>query len=246
MIEKLHMKYSLFFSFLILASAGFSQAYQPALTQSNEFNVFLKAGGGGTAAFKTSLASEDGTSQFFLPDWESGEVITINNQIFYDGLVFAYDKVRQELFIRKKDSSDILTGNKEEIKSFSLKDGNQGQYHFINSKMYTAKKPEVYYQQLVYDSAKLSLLKLNSCTFVRADPTDMMKQKQGAAKDAFVDSYSYYIVKGNNEPHPVQLKNKSVKKTLTDLNVSPDAYLNEHPGQIDEDYLIAMIKKLNQ
>jgi hypothetical protein len=89
-------------------------------------------------------------------------------------------------------------------------------------------------------------LKYIKGTFVKADKNDMMKQKDGDIYDAFIDKVTYYISKGNGELQPVQLKTKALKKTFADLNINIDNYISQHPGSIDEDYLISLVTELNR
>jgi hypothetical protein len=183
-------------------------------------------------------------SQFFLPDWSKGEIALISKEVFSNGILLTYDKVRQELFIKQQDAPDILLGTKEEINTFSLKDAGK-EYHFINSSVFSKEKPEVFYQVLVSDPTKITLLKYTKGTFVKADKNDMMKQKDGDIYDSFVDKVTYYVSKGNGELQPVQLKTKALKKTFADLNINIDNYINQHPGSIDEDFLISLVTELN-
>ncbi len=74
----------------------------------------------------------------------------------------------------------------------------------------------------------------------------MMKQKEGDIYDSFVDKVTYYVSKANGELQPIQLKTKALKKTFTDLNINIDNYINEHPGSVDEDYLISLVMELNK
>ena len=204
-------------SFLLVSIFSFIYgAGQPATTSnamSQEFIALTKMGGGGVTAFQSYSSNQVDGSQFFLPDWHKGEVVTNNKDVFNQGFQFVYDKVRQELFIRQKDSALILTGNKEDIKFFKLKNaGNE--YLFVNSAMYTDTKPVFFYQVLVSDSSRFTLLKYNKTKFVKADRTDMMKERDGNVYDAFVDENTYYIVKGKSGPEPVQLKTKAVRKVF--------------------------------
>jgi hypothetical protein len=238
-----HIKYSLLFLFLFLSmTTVFSQAM---LTNSHEFDQFQRAGGGGISAFKTNFASDADGSQFFLPDWGTGDVVLNNNIVFSSGMLFNYDKVRQELFIKQTDSSLVLLGNKEDIKGFSLMDAGK-EFNFVNSSVYSKKKPEFFYQVLLADSSRLTLLKYTKGTFVKADHTDMMKQREGKVNDAFVDKVTYYISKQNGNPEEIQLKSKSVKKTFADININIDKYISDHPGSVDEDYLVSMVTELNK
>jgi hypothetical protein len=219
----------------------------PALNSGNEFDIYQKSGGGGIDAFKTGGYGGDVKGNpFFLTDWSKGEVVTTRREVYGDDLQFVYDKVRQELFVRKKDAEPILLTNKDEIKSFSLTDEKNIQYNFINSKYFTEERPEVFYQVLVYDSSKLSLFKYIKTTFVRNNPSDMMKQKEGDVYDEFVDKNIYCLKMGKDELKTIQLKSKSIKKVLEEFQFNAETYLSSHPEQLDEKYLIELIKSLNQ
>ena len=112
------MKAFLLPALLITASTAFSQ------TNSNvnqEFTTLSKYGVGGTTAFQSFKSTQIDGNQFFLPDWEKGEVTTTSKETFAKNLLFVYDKVRQELFIKQRDSSLVLLGNKPDIISFNVK-----------------------------------------------------------------------------------------------------------------------------
>jgi hypothetical protein len=226
---------------------GFSQTGSNSITMSNEFAMLAAHGGTGSnfSTFQSYSSNQVNGSQFFLPDWTKGEIVLNSKEEFKNGILLAYDKVRQELFIKQQDAPDILLGTKEEINTFSLKDAGR-EYHFINSSVYSTAKPEVFYQVLVSDPSKLTLLKYTKGTFVKADKNDMMKQKEGDIYDSFVDKVTYYLSKGNGELQQLQLKTKALKKTFTDLNINIDNYANEHPGSVDEDYLISLVMDLNR
>ncbi len=200
----------------------------------------------GFSAYQNYTSGQINGSQFFLPAWSKGEVVTIHKEVYNEDLQFLYDKVRQEIFIRKKDSALVLLANKDEIVSFSLKDEEGKQYNFVNSKLFTDETPQIFYQVLVYDSTKLSLLKYIKTTLVKADYHDMMKVKEGEVDDAFVDKDIYYIIKPDGVLQPVKLKIKSVKKVFSELNIPYQKYMNEHYQSVNEEYLINMVKELNR
>jgi hypothetical protein len=237
-------------AFILCSTTLYSQSGTTAVAMGQEFAELAAHGGlsgKGFAAFQSYKSDQVKGSQFFLPDWSRGEVVTIRNEIYYESLQFIYDKVRQELFVRKKDSTMILLTNKDEVKSFSLKNDQNEQFNFINSKFYTEDRPEVFYQILVYDSARLSLFKYIRTALEKADMRDMLKVKEGDIDDAYVDKNTYYILKPKSALTPVQLKTKSLKKSFEELGVKIDPYLKDHPqGIIDEEYLIGMVKALNR
>lgn len=245
------MRTNIILPLLIFSTATLhSQSGTTAVAMGQEFAELAAHGGlsgKGFAAFQSYSSNQVNGSQFFLTDWSGGEVVTIRKEIYNEGLQFIYDKVRQELYVRQKDSSLILLTNKDEIKSFSLKNEFNEQFNFVNSKFFTDERPEVFYQILINDSTNLTLLKYIKTTLVKADMRDLMKVKEGDINDAFVDKNTYYIVNSKGELTTVQLKSKSLKKAFAELGLDAEPYLKDHPqGIIDEDYLIEMIKRFNQ
>ena len=238
------MKYHIPLFILLFPAVIFCQNSATSVSIHQEFATMATIHDNSSSLQTFSTNQVEG-SQFFLPEWQKGELALDNNEIFNTNIYFAYDKVRQELFIRQKDSTTILLGDKDRIKSFSLKTDTK-QYNFITSTRFTDAKPVVFYQLLVDDSAKLTLLKYTSASFVHADRTDMMQMKEGNIYDAYVDKYTYYIVKGNVNPQPVALKLKSIKEVLSDLGLNANKYIHDHYGPVNEDYLIELVKSLNQ
>lgn len=242
------MKNKIILGVLLLSSiSARPQAATNTTGMSNEFAMLAAHGGSPTsfATFQTYSNNQVEGTQFFISDWRKGEIVMNNKEIFNSGIQLAYDKVRQELFIKQEGTPDVLLGTKEDINSFTLMDaGNK--YNFVNSSTYSKIKPDVFYQVLVADPSKLTLLKYTKGTFVKADKTDMMKQTAGDIYDAFVDKITYYVSQGNGEPRELQFKTKALKKTFTELNINVDKYISEHPGSIDEDYLVNMLTDLNK
>jgi hypothetical protein len=232
---------------LILSSAALS-AQVTNVAMGQEFAELAAHQGyasNGFSAYQNYTSGQINGNQFFLPDWSKGEVVTIHKEVYNEPLQFLYDKVRQEIFMRKKDSALILLANKDEVASFSLKDDQGKQYNFVNSKMFTDETPEVFYQVLVYDSAKISLLKYIKTILMKADYHDMMKVNDREVNDAFVDKYIYYIVKADGILQPVELKNKSVKKVFGEMNMPYENYMKIHYEPVNEEYLVNMVKELN-
>ncbi|HZZ74324.1 MAG TPA: hypothetical protein VFE04_00280 [Puia sp.] len=241
-------KSSIILPALILSSAALS-AQVTNVAMGQEFQELAAHQGyasNGFSAYQNYTSGVINGSQFFLPAWSSGEVVTVHKEVYNEPLQFLYDKVRQEIFIRKKDSALVLLANKDEIASFSLKDDQGKQYNFVNSKQFTDETPEVFYQVLVFNSTKLTLLKYIKTTLVKADYHDMMKIKEGEVDDSFVDKNIYYIVKADGVLQPVELKNKSIKKVFGELNLPYEKYMNDHYQPVNEDYLIDMVKQMNQ
>jgi len=62
-------------------------------------------------------------NQFYSSGWVTGRVTNTRNEVFANGYLFLYDKVRQLLFIKERDSSDIFLSDKNKIRSFTLNTG---------------------------------------------------------------------------------------------------------------------------
>src|SRR5579864_1747279 len=109
------------FQALFLSSASLS-AQVTNVAMGQEFAELAAHQGyasNGFSAYQNYTSGEINGNQFFLPGWSKGEVVTIHKEVYNEDLQFLYDKVRQEIFIRKKDSALVLLANKDEIQSFS-------------------------------------------------------------------------------------------------------------------------------
>ena len=73
----------------------------------------------------------------------------------------------------------------------------------------------------------------------------MIAQRDGQVYDAFVDKYTYYIVKAGSDPVTLPLKMKSLKNVLNEEHINADKYLSSHSGRVDENYLMDMVNSLN-
>lgn len=243
------MKKAIIFPALIMSAAALN-AQTSNVAMGQEFAELAAHGGlsgKGFASFQQYTSGEEHGSQFFFPEWTNGEVITTRKEVFNEGMQFVYDKVNQELYIRKKDSSLVLQTNKDEIQSFSLKGDDKVQYNFVNSKLFNDEKPQVFYQVLVYDSSRYTLLKYIKTKFVKAPMTEMMNEREGNVYDGYVDKYVYFIVKPDDLIlHPVILTAKNIKKVFGELEIPYEVYMNVHPELIDEEYLVKMVSQLNK
>ena len=102
-----------------------------------------------SSAFQSYASNQVNGSQFFIPNWKPGEVVLIDKESFKEGMMFSYDKVRQELFIRLKDSAAILQGTKEQIYSFSL-DGQTGKNTILSIRHFLPMKPRKFFTRCWY------------------------------------------------------------------------------------------------
>src|SRR5579864_1658238 len=118
--EKDHMKNKISLVILLFSSMSvFSQAGTNSTGISNEFAMLAAHGGSPTSfsTFQTYSNNQVEGTQFFISDWRMGEVVMNNKQVYNSGIMLAYDKVRQELFIKQENATGILLGSKDEINS---------------------------------------------------------------------------------------------------------------------------------
>src|SRR5450631_2585751 len=95
----IHMRYPIYFGlFLLFTSTVYAQNGTTGIAMGQEFSELAAHGGlsgKGFAAFQSYSSTDVRGSQFFFPDWTSGELVTNRKEVFNTGLQFLYDKVRQ-------------------------------------------------------------------------------------------------------------------------------------------------------
>jgi len=89
--------------FLFSTINAFSQAGSNSIAMGNEFAMLAAHGGSATSfsTFQSYSNNQVNGSQFFLADWSKGEIALNSKEVFNNGIMLAYDKVRQELFIKQ-------------------------------------------------------------------------------------------------------------------------------------------------
>ncbi len=230
------------FTFSFIAAYAFSQITSVGI--SNEFKRISSFGSrqSGFEGLQTYSNHSVKGSQFFNEDWSEGSVISVNRDVISTNYLFLYDKVRQELFIRPKDTTYIILADKNQIASF-----------IINSD-----RPHTFYQAYIYDpnqkgsffevvakNDKYTLLKLIKTTFVKSNPNDLEKAKQGDFQDEFVDHITYYVYH-DNKTEKINLNEHSIRKALKDEQSKVDSFFNLHSNNmIDDQLLINLINSLN-
>ena len=180
------------------------------------------------------------TGSQFYSNWSAGTVTTANNEVV-SNYSLLYDKVRQELFIRAKDSTQIVLADKKQLKSFSLMLDKPHQ--FVKASTYDPKQADNFFEVLV--PGNYTLLKLTKTNFEKADYNDMLKVKQGDMSDAFVDNVTYYIYHSGTL-EKTGLKEKAILKSLPDQAAKVENYLTQHDNEeFTEQLLIGLVSSLN-
>jgi hypothetical protein len=239
------MKPVLFLSFLILASSfAYSQDVSNQMT--DDFKDISKYGsrGSGFESFQTYHSGNVEGSQFFSPSWTTGTVTMINNQQFASRYLFLFDKVRQELFVKIKDSPIVIQADKDQIGSFTLLTDRV--HSFVAAATLDPSNKGNFFEVLVKDNKGYSLFKLVKTKFIRADQhRDIETQAMGEVTDSFQDQVSYYIIR-NGVVQTVALRKNNISKALSNEKDKVSAYFDKRSDSpIDESFLIGLIEYIN-
>jgi hypothetical protein len=230
---------------LLVCSFFFGVTYSQvsSVGMKNEFKEFASMGriqaGEGLQTYSSGNVKG---SQFFSETWSTGSVTGVNKVVFSNNYLFLYDKVRQELFIRPKDTDLIVLVDKSQILSFTI---NTDKAHlFYRASMYDPSQEGNFVEVLVQND-KYSLLKVTKTNFVPANPNDMEKVKQGEFQDEFVDHVNYYIF-SNNKIEKVNLSEYGIRKVTKPEKTKVDDFFSLHSNdEVDERLLINLINSLN-
>ncbi len=180
-------------------------------------------------------------NQFSTETWSLGSVTTMDKQVISDYL-FLYDKVRQELFLKAKDTDLVVLADKNQITSFTINSDKPHTYY--HAELYDQQQAGSFFEQLVQNN-KYTLLKLTKTTFEKANLNDMEKVKQGIFNDAFIDYITYYIY-SNNKAEKVALNQHSINRTLKDSRTKTDDFFTLHQNdEVNEQLLISLINYVN-
>jgi hypothetical protein len=229
-----------------LAYCAVASAQIVADDMNDEFKEISKYGSrqSGFEGFQTYHSGHVEGNQFFNPTWSTGSVTTISNEQFGKNYMFLYDKVRQELFLKWKDSSFVLLADKNMITGFTL---NTDRTHsFVAAGAYDPANKGNFFEVLLKSDKGYSLYKLTKTKFVKADERDMEKQKLGDIYDTFVDEITYYLVKDSVVKTLALRKNSVLKALPPPLKDKVSTFFNQHSGgPLDEELLIGAIEFLN-
>ncbi len=230
---------ALFTGLLLISLATFSQVESAQIGA--EFKEVAKSTG--LNGIQSYSSGEVKGSQFFYPSWAHGTVTTIHNEVIGKDYSFLYDKVRQQLFIKWKDSSAILLAEKDQTKGFTL---NTDKVHsFMSASVYDPSDKVNFFEVLAGNNQGYSLLKLTKAKFVKADQTDIIKMKDGDNYDEFIDEITYYISNKSGIPQPITFKAKSIEKAFPALKQKVEDYYNQNDNATSDSFLIGLVQSLN-
>jgi hypothetical protein len=231
------------FTSLLSCSVTYSQIVTDDMA--DEFKEVSKFGSrqSGFEAIGTYHSGNVEGSQFFSPSWTTGTVTNISNEQFGKNYLFLYDKVRQELFMKLKDSSVVLLADKNQISSFTV--NTDKTHNFVAAGTYDPSNKGNFFEVLVKNDKGYSLFKLTKCKFVKADERDMEKQRLGEVYDSFQDQVTYYIFK-DGVVQTVALRKNNILKVLSPVRDRVSGYFDQHSDSaIDEGFLLGAVQYIN-
>jgi hypothetical protein len=228
--------------FILLLVIGFSKK---AITQGNVFqnNTVIV----GTVRSSLPTYKENGEYEgnpFFSKDWVKGSVKTTDNQEFSNKLLFMYDKFTGYLYLKKQDSDTTMVDDKSKIYSFSLVTDKP--HIFIRSELFSADYPGKFFEVLVLDDKRYSLLKYTEAVYEKPRTAKAAEKTVTIAPGRFTDNVTYFI-SFNKVLQPVELKKKSFVKSLDPNDAAKaEAYIKNNYGDFDESYIINMLDDINE
>jgi hypothetical protein len=194
-----------------------------------------------TTAISTFGSGDVKGSRYLFLSWTPGSVTDQNNVIYSKEYTFNFDKIDHELYARYNLQGNIsIIVDKSKVKRFTI-----GAENFINSSLINPKEPGLFYQVLVEDSSKISLYKLTKTKFVRANPSDMTNVKTGNFSSEFVDGITYYVLIGK-DLSKINLTANNIRKVLKTQSEKVSSYYELNSSKdVDEEFLIELVKYLN-
>jgi hypothetical protein len=181
-------------------------------------------------------------SQFFNDSWTSGSVTGSNRETISINYLFLYDKVRQDLYIRPKDTNLIILADKNQVVSFVI---NTDKPHlFNNASIYDPNQKGNFFEMLV-ENDNYTFLKLTQATFKKADPNDMEKVKNGEFQDEFVDHVTYYLYH-NNKAEKIKLNEPALRKAFKEQQAKVDDFFSTNSNsEVNEQLAINLVNTIN-
>jgi hypothetical protein len=182
---------------------------------------------------------------YFSKDWIQGSVTTKDNQAFGQGLVFMYSKVDGRLFFKKTDSAVIMQADPSKISTFTLITDKP--HTFIHGDFFSADYRDKFFEVLVLNEKKYSLVKLTTASFVENSgaATAQSMTHTDDLGGSYTDKVKYYIFK-NGQQTPVDLKKKSFQNALSADKDKVEKYFKEHSGNFNEAAAVSLITEINE
>lgn len=191
-------------------------------------------------AFTTKEATKG--SRYFMNKWMKGKVTGFNGKALdNNSLWFCYDKIAHDLIVTA-DKQSVMEIENSQIQAFELTD-DASVYHF---KKVPLLGDSLFFQPLVEDPARYSLYKQIKTGFIRANYHTDGLTESGNRYDEYKDEALFYIIFPDRKTSKqILLKKKSVREAFAN-NPEAEKFLAQHRhDDVDESFLIALVKYLN-
>jgi hypothetical protein len=188
-----------------------------------------------------SFASKEETvgSRFFFGKWVGGSVTNMKDSLFEKpGYLFNYDKISGSLLLTE-DKKTILELDKDQIKSFTLKDAGKN-YFFERCEI---NNNQEFFEPIVKNASRYSLYNSLKTKFVKSNYYTDGIAEGGNKYDEYVDEWTYYVIlPGQKDLRKIDLKKKTIRQALIADQVKVDAYFSTHKVQtMNEEFLKDLI-----
>jgi hypothetical protein len=181
--------------------------------------------------------------RYFFGKWVGGSVTNMKDSLFEKpGYLFNFDKISSSLLLTE-DKKIILELDKDQIKSFTLRD--EGKNYFFER--LEINHNQEFFEPIVKNTSKYSLYKSLKTKFVKSNYYTDGIAESGNKYDEYVDEWTYYIIlPGQKDFRKIDFKKKTILQALTTEEVKVDAYFSAHKNQmIDEELLKNLILYLD-
>lgn len=201
----------------------------------------------GYETIQTYSSNEIKGSQFFYPTWVSGSITTVNKEIISDNYLFVFDRVRQQLFIKQKNSDTVLIADKSQIISFTL---NTDKKHvFVPDVQFNKSAKDIsFYEVMEQNENGYSFFKFENTRLVKVDPNDMVRVKNGDMSDEFVNTTVYYLYSTSTFLNKITFNEKNILKALdvSKQELAKTFFAEHKSDKIDEKFVIELLYRLNK
>jgi CarboxypepD_reg-like domain len=182
-------------------------------------------------------------SRFLYTNWLGGYVTTSKDeQVKNPTFLFKYDKIRGILLLTH-DEKSAMEIDQDQLKSFTLYD--QQKQPLVFEKVPSIDK--VHFMLVLSTGKKYSIYKLTTTKFIKSDQETNGLVTTGNSYDEYADDIKYYVLAAKGgDVQQLSLKKKSIKQVFGDDGDKVDAFIRQHNGDYDENYLKSLGDYLNQ
>ncbi|MFL5788243.1 MAG: hypothetical protein ACJ748_09325 [Flavisolibacter sp.] len=180
-------------------------------------------------------------TRYLTETWAEGSIVPLKGNTI-DSLLVMFDKQDHNIYIKKKQSEQIILLEKNQVKSFLINN-----HFFIAGSLLPGGENDRFYEKIAGLDKNISLYKLTITKYIKADKTDLERIAKGNFDDEFKDNIAYYIKNGNQPLQEIRMTEKNIIKALPGQEKKIRAYFDDHYNEeLNDQFLIGIINILNQ